>query len=194
MQFPDWVADRLHDRITVLPGSLCWRWSGKRLSPGVKTQRSRQGLSSSAWKLPYGVCTIAGKQVYVHRLLYQACNGALDEGDRLKRVCGLADCVNPDHWRLTNPAKGSSRAPKMFEDFAGEPPLNLDFTIANNAQNAARVLDDLLAFFNPRCFNDVSNHPLMSDFSEEVIKSALRSINKEHLTWRTSTPSKDPTV
>lgn len=57
----------------------CWVWVGAKLTTG------------------YGVFSIEGKSVMVHRL---ATGGKLSPNNHVYHTCGNKACVNPDHLRV----------------------------------------------------------------------------------------------
>lgn len=59
--------------------TACWVWHG-----------ANNGLG-------YGVKTIGGKSVYVHRPYYECKYGIIPEGLEIDHLCRVPACVNPDH-------------------------------------------------------------------------------------------------
>lgn len=57
----------------------CWRWTKSKHSGG------------------YGVTYLAGKNVYVHRLAYEAWVGPIPDGLQIDHLCRVRDCCNPQH-------------------------------------------------------------------------------------------------
>lgn len=84
---------RLWDKITVNCG--CWVWVGA---------KSRG----------YGQASHAGRVQYVHRITYEAFNGAVPSGLELDHTCRNRACVNPLHLEpvshRTNVVRGEAPA------------------------------------------------------------------------------------
>jgi hypothetical protein len=56
----------------------CWLWKGHTVSG-------------------YGMFSIAGKSIYIHRYAYELLVGPIPEGMQLDHLCRVRHCVNPDH-------------------------------------------------------------------------------------------------
>lgn len=85
---------RLFSRVT-LPRSAddCWLWQGAR--GGVQKH-------AQLWH--------NGKVRYAHRLTYEMYVGPIPDGMVLDHVCGVSDCVNPEHLRpITQKQNGEHR-------------------------------------------------------------------------------------
>lgn len=69
------------------PGALngmCWFWMGAMNKEG------------------YGMISISGKKLRVHRLMYAAFKGELKDGEKVWHTCKHTKCVNPLHLELDN--------------------------------------------------------------------------------------------
>lgn len=76
----------------VRPGrDACWEWTGAVNDRG------------------YGVVSVAGRMVYVHRFMYAVSRGRwLPAGSDVHHVCGNKRCANPDHLeRIGRKAHGA---------------------------------------------------------------------------------------
>ena len=71
--------DRLHFQIEPEPMSGCWLWTGTLIPRG------------------YGRINWGGRQVVVHRLIYEKHRGPIPTGLTLDHLCRVRSCVNPDH-------------------------------------------------------------------------------------------------
>lgn len=76
------VLVRIERWISAPDDNGCIRWSGVKAESG------------------YGVVKVAGKAVGAHRAVYEALYGDLDRGNVIDHVCGVRDCVNPQHLRV----------------------------------------------------------------------------------------------
>lgn len=48
----------------------------------------------------YGQINIMGQLVLAHRISYMIFKGPIPKGRVLHNICGIRNCVNPDHWEL----------------------------------------------------------------------------------------------
>jgi hypothetical protein len=84
------VEERIEEKIvrakaSHLVSDECWLWQGARTG-------SRSG-GYAAIK----VGGMRGDVVYVHRLMCEKRHGPLPEGREPDHICGVRNCVNPDH-------------------------------------------------------------------------------------------------
>lgn len=106
----DSLPDRIQRKIWPEPMSGCWLWGG-----------------SLNKKNGYGVSSVGGRHVRVHRLVFEHCNGRIPDGLCVCHRCDNPACCNPDHLflgrHLDNMAdmkKKGRRAPMPEPDTAGE--------------------------------------------------------------------------
>src|SRR5215475_10921867 len=59
--------------------SSCWKWEGPVNNKG------------------YGKVRVGGRKVLAHRVAYERWWGQIGEGKQLDHVCGVRECVNPEH-------------------------------------------------------------------------------------------------
>jgi len=48
----------------------------------------------------YGVFSLAGKKIYVHRWIWELVHGAIPDSMQIHHVCGVKSCCNPRHLEL----------------------------------------------------------------------------------------------
>jgi hypothetical protein len=72
-------------------GTGCWLWQGSLNHDG------------------YGVITISGKTVRVHRAVWERVYGQVPPGKELDHLCRNPRCVNPDHLEAVPPAVNTRR-------------------------------------------------------------------------------------
>jgi len=78
----------------------CWLWTGTQTGSGAK---SRCG---------YGVINIggrAGRQVSIHRLVWETLVGPIADGLEIDHLCRAHNCVNPDHLEPVTHAENVRR-------------------------------------------------------------------------------------
>lgn len=73
------MLDRITEKVTYEPNSGCWLWTG--------------GLSSYG----YGATQFQGRQLLMHRVVFEMYNGAVPGTGVLCHRCNVRSCVNPDH-------------------------------------------------------------------------------------------------
>ena len=76
------LLERLRKFVVVAEESQCWVWNGAREEKG------------------YGKTKIAGKQVAVHRAVYELLVGPISPGMSCCHRCDNPSCCNPDHLFL----------------------------------------------------------------------------------------------
>lgn len=76
------LPDRIWAKIDKTP--TCWLWRGGRTSKG------------------YGKGYLTGKQVYVHRIVYESLVGELPAGAVIDHRCHVRHCCNPAHLMLVD--------------------------------------------------------------------------------------------
>jgi hypothetical protein len=69
----------------------CWIWQGGKTAAG------------------YGKARLHGRQVYVHRVMYEAAHGFIDAALTIDHKCYQRDCINPDHLDLVTMAENMRR-------------------------------------------------------------------------------------
>lgn len=81
---------------TVTPTGFCWEFDGRLTDEG------------------YGHFSLARvtKTVLAHRISYQLLIGAIPEGAHLDHLCGVRNCVNPDHLEPVHPGEHTLRSMK----------------------------------------------------------------------------------
>lgn len=62
----------------------CWLWPGAKVPGG------------------YGVMTVAGRTLYVHRVMWSSENGLIPRGKEIHHRCRNRSCCNPSHLELTD--------------------------------------------------------------------------------------------
>jgi hypothetical protein len=82
------LIDRVFGRIDVTDN--CWEWTGAK-SAG------------------YGVVGIKGKNVGVHRVVYELLIGNIPDGMHLDHLCRNPSCVNPAHLEVVTPRENTMR-------------------------------------------------------------------------------------
>ena len=70
---------RIWARVARIEGVDCWLWTGHQIWGG------------------YGTAMMGGRERPVHRIIYEAMRGEIDEGLQLDHLCRNRLCVNPDH-------------------------------------------------------------------------------------------------
>jgi len=68
----------------------CWLWMG-RLSAGDR----------------YASFMVEGRNVKVHRWVYEQEVGPIPDGMQIDHMCGVTGCVRPDHLRVVTPAENA---------------------------------------------------------------------------------------
>jgi hypothetical protein len=70
----------------------CWRWTGAHIPQG------------------YGHFKAAGHSSRrVHRVSYEVFVGPIPDGLQLDHLCGIRDCINPEHLEVVTPAENVAR-------------------------------------------------------------------------------------
>lgn len=89
------VLDRLLRDVSKPDGEEgCWLWTGK-----SKTQAG------------YGMLKWQGRQVYAHRVAYEACVGPIPAGWVIDHLCRTPSCCNPTHLEAVTYSENTLRAP-----------------------------------------------------------------------------------
>jgi len=76
------VADRFWSHVRKTSG--CWLWVTRFDEPVAE----------------YGLLTVEGRSVPVHRLSWQLHNGPIPPGMQINHTCDVRNCVRPDHLYL----------------------------------------------------------------------------------------------
>ena len=66
----------------------CWLWTATRFTAG------------------YGAFRTRGNNVQAHRWAYEALIGPIPEGRRLRKLCDVRRCVNPEHYSTLHCSRG----------------------------------------------------------------------------------------
>lgn len=83
---------RLLTRLKANPETGCNLWTGRVEAKG------------------YGRATIGGKQVLIHRAVWEHFRGPVPPGKQLDHTCGVKLCANPDHLRTVTARENSLAA------------------------------------------------------------------------------------
>jgi len=87
------LADRLWERVDA--DGPCWLWTGP-IDPNG-----------------YGRIHFSGRNLYVHRAVYELLVGSIPDGLECDHVCRVRRCCNPDHVEPVTHAENSGRSPIM---------------------------------------------------------------------------------
>jgi hypothetical protein len=124
---------------------------------------------------PFGLVRIEGKRWPVHKVVYEWSTPQIEKSPtyRLYNQCRDTLCCNPEHWLMRD--REAEEAAKAASAAA---PVDPELMLRRDCEE---LLEALLAVTQPRCFDDIQNHPYMMDFQPAVIKEVLRGIGKDHL-------------
>jgi len=70
----------------------CWLWKRNRTPKG------------------YGMVSVGGARVYVHRISYEHHRGPIPDGLQVAHLCGVTSCASPDHMELLTNRENSLRS------------------------------------------------------------------------------------
>lgn len=154
----------------TLPTS-CMIWTGARRGGLEKPRiRSLRRTPTMVRDHPYGVVRWKGKEVRVHRLIFQLITRP-DYEYRLSSRCGVALCVNPLHWevhRIDQRVGGAS-----FQ----EPDFDEDWTL----KDVEQLLEIAFTHHDLRTREDVLNCPTLLDVPRDLLDEGLKLIRKDHM-------------
>lgn len=78
------LPEHVRSRVVIDPSSGCWQWTGaRRGSPTVLGY--------------YGGLQVDGRQLAVHRYVYELLVGPIPDGLQIDHLCRNPPCCNPDH-------------------------------------------------------------------------------------------------
>lgn len=81
----------------------CWEWRGLRTAPNG-----------------YGRVIVDGKRLMAHRVVYEACVGAIPDGLVIDHLCRNKPCVNPAHLEPVTQTENVRRALPYYEKRAAK--------------------------------------------------------------------------
>lgn len=87
----DHPTTRLLRRVTI-DDDECWRWCGSIESNG------------------YGRMRVDGRRSMIHRVAYEVMVGPIPEGLTIDHLCGVRNCINPDHLEAVTRGENSRRS------------------------------------------------------------------------------------
>lgn len=172
------LVDRIKSRITNFgTPNVCWPWTGAKTKAGPRLQmmrtRDRTPFYQPVVTKPYGLVKLGkNKRMAPHKIVYEWSTPHILKTPKYRLVnrCGNTLCCNPDHWLL----RDKDAAMFMAGTPTGDPRTE-------QRQECKELMESLLAVTQPRCYDDVANHPYMADFPPEMIKEVLRAVGKDHL-------------
>ena len=138
------LADRLLAKVSMVPESGCWIFSGSWDGKGYGMIAVRTGLTQRA-----------------HRVSWELTNGAIKQGQQVLHKCDTPQCVNPEHlflgdnttnvadkMRKGRQAKGDQIAIKMRGENQGGAKLTEADVLAIRKAKGTATLKTLSTIYN----------------------------------------------
>lgn len=94
-----WRTKPINDRLNAgmaIDENGCWRW---------QRIKNRSG---------YGHIKIAEKNVGVHRVAYETWVGPIPDGLEIDHICGVRDCINPEHLEAVTHLENLRRKSRAY--------------------------------------------------------------------------------
>lgn len=169
--------------VTALPAK-CMPWTGRKTIREarirVKMERDHFGrpYKMAVPEQPYGLITVEGKRLLVHRYILMLINRPNYEFT-MRNECGNTLCCNPMHWTIVIPRH--SGLPSATE----EVPHYDAFLAALHAdwsqEDVNTRLDQALASYSLTNWEELITSALLLDCPHDMLKVALRAFRKPHL-------------
>lgn len=105
----DKIVERLFNKVDKT--DTCWNWTG-----AVTAYRPERPFAPAT--KGYGVMSVTGKPMYVHRLSWLIHRGELAEGLVIDHLCENTLCVNPSHMQQVTNKENTERSPKHTKNGA----------------------------------------------------------------------------